>query len=134
VTIDASARGSRYRRRPAPRRRAVAGPLGPRRDGPRRPAARRGTGFLVDADGYILTNHHVVDGAERIIVRLSDSRSLRARLVGSDPDTDIALVKIDSPTRVALRPLGDSDTLRVGSGWWPSATRWPTSTRSPWAS
>jgi serine protease Do len=53
-------------------------------------------------------------GAERIIVRLSDSRSLRARLVGSDPDTDIALIKIDSPTALPYAPLGNSDTLRVG--------------------
>jgi serine protease Do len=114
VTIDASARGSRYRRTGG-----LADPpsdpldrSGERdRDGPRRGA---GTGFLVDADGYILTNHHVVDGAERIVVRLSDRRSLRARLVGSDPETDIALVKIDAPTPLPFAPLGDSDRLRVG--------------------
>jgi serine protease Do len=116
VTIDASARGtpppSRARRpRPSRRRTRWARNGDRERDGPRRGA---GTGFLVDAEGYILTNHHVVDGAERIIVRLSDSRSLRARLVGSDPDTDIALVKIDSPTALPFARLGDSDTLRVG--------------------
>src|SRR5262245_42191472 len=116
VTIDASARGTRYRRpgggtAPDPTQDGL-GRGGERdRDGPRRGA---GTRFLVDAAGFILTNHHVVDGAERIIVRLSDSRSLRARLVGSDPDTDIALIKIDSPTPLPYAPLGDSDTLRVG--------------------
>jgi len=116
VTIDASARGSRYRRQgstPAPE--TPQDPLGRGnerdRDGPRRGA---GTGFLVDAAGHILTNHHVVDGAERIIVRLSDGRSLRARTVGSDPDTDIALIKIDSPTALPYATLGNSDSLRVG--------------------
>ena len=116
VTIDASARGLRYRRPGAtPSPEPSQDPLGRNgereRDGPRRGA---GTGFLVDAEGYILTNHHVVDGAERILVRLSDSRSLRARLVGSDPDTDIALIKIDSPTALPFARLGNSDTLRVG--------------------
>jgi serine protease Do len=116
VTIDASARGLRYRRpgasgTPEPSQDPLGRNTDRDRDGPRRGA---GTGFLVDAQGYILTNHHVVDGAERIIVRLSDSRSLRARLVGSDPDTDIALIKIDSPTALPFATLGDSDTLRVG--------------------
>jgi serine protease Do len=116
VTIDASARGSRYRRlgsggTPDPSQDGL-GRGGERdRDGPRRGA---GTGFLVDAGGHILTNHHVVDGAERIIVRLSDGRSLRARIVGSDPDTDIALIKIDSATALPFATLGDSDSLRVG--------------------
>ena len=116
VTIDASARGSRYRRQssgPAPEPAPEPPGRGTERDrdGPRRGA---GTGFLVDASGLILTNHHVVDGAERIIVRLSDGRALRARTVGSDPDTDIALIKIDSPTPLPYATLGNSDTLRVG--------------------
>src|SRR5207237_10490253 len=79
----------------------------PRRDGdvPRRGA---GSGFIVDADGSIVTNNHVIDHAERIIVKLKDGRSVRARVIGSDPDTDIALIKIDGQTGLPGGPLGDS--------------------------
>jgi len=81
------------------------------RQGPRRGA---GTGFIIDPDGYILTNHHVIEGADRIAVRLADGRTLRAERVGSDPDTDIALIKVSSPKPLPAAALGDSDTLRVG--------------------
>jgi serine protease Do len=81
------------------------------RQGPRRGA---GTGFVIDPDGYILTNHHVIEGAERIAVRLADGRTLRAEKVGSDPDTDIALIKVESPRPLPAAALGDSDSLRVG--------------------
>ena len=73
-----------------------------------------GTGFIIDADGSILTNHHVIDRADRITVKLSDGRSLRARVLGSDRDTDIALIKIDGQTRLPVAPLGDSSVLRMG--------------------
>ena len=81
------------------------------RQGPRRGA---GTGFIIDADGFILTNHHVIEGADRIAVRLADGRTLRAERIGSDPDTDIALIKVSSPRPLPHAVLGDSDTLRVG--------------------
>ena len=73
-----------------------------------------GTGFIIDADGSILTNHHVIYRADRIIVRLSDGRSLKARVIGSDQATDIALIKIDGQTGLPVAPLGDSSALRMG--------------------
>ena len=73
-----------------------------------------GTGFIIDADGSILTNHHVIDRADRITVRLSDGRSLRARVIGSDQDTDIALIKIDGQPNLPVATLGDSSALRMG--------------------
>jgi serine protease Do len=117
VNIDASVRdGWRGRRRsavPAPDDGTdlFGRPLPRDREQPRRGA---GTGFFIDRDGYILTNHHVIDGADRIMVRLTDGRTLRAERVGSDPDTDIALIKVDSPQPFTFATLGDSDTLRVG--------------------
>jgi serine protease Do len=116
VNIDATVPGAAR-----PRRRTLPLPDSPElferqpppseRDGPRRGA---GTGFLIDGAGHILTNHHVIADADRIMVRLMDGRSLRAERVGSDPDTDIALIKVTSPQPLPHAALGDSDTLRVG--------------------
>jgi Do/DeqQ family serine protease len=79
-----------------------------------RPRMSAGSGVIVDADkGYILTNHHVVDGASEIAVTLKDRRRFTAELVGSDKATDIALLRIDAPNLTALR-LGDPSRLRVG--------------------
>ncbi len=84
---------------------------GPRGDAPRRGA---GSGFIIDADGSILTNHHVIEGAEKITVKLSDGRTLRARVIGTDPDSDIALIKVDDQHGLPVAPLGDSSSLRMG--------------------
>ncbi len=74
-----------------------------------------GSGFLLDTTGVVLTNNHVVAGADEVVVRLSDDRQLAARVLGSDPATDVAVVKIDKPP-ASLAPvtLGDSDRVRVG--------------------
>jgi S1-C subfamily serine protease len=68
----------------------------------------------VQADGHILTNAHVVSGADRITVTLHDRRSVPARLVGADPTTDVAVIKIDDAGDLPLLPFGDSDEVRVG--------------------
>jgi serine protease Do len=72
-----------------------------------------GSGVIVNADGYILTNHHVVDGALEIKVELTDNRTFTAKLVGSDPPSDLAVLKIDVKNLPTLS-LGDSDKVRVG--------------------
>lgn len=77
------------------------------------PRRGEGSGFIVDSDGYILTNHHLVPGPARVRVRLADKRELAARRVGSDPSTDLALLKVEERGLPAV-PLGDSDGLRVG--------------------
>lgn len=81
---------------------------------PERKAMSAGSGVIVDADnGYVLTNHHVANGADRITVTLKDQRRLEAKLIGGDAATDIALLKVDARNLTKL-PLGDSDQLKVG--------------------
>jgi len=73
-----------------------------------------GSGFIINEYGYILTNAHVVENAQRIVVKLQDDRMFRARVIGRDAKTDIALIKIDAAGHLPMAPLGDSDGLRVG--------------------
>jgi serine protease Do len=77
-----------------------------------RPVRGLGSGFVIDPAGYIVTNHHVVDSAKAVEVTLSDGRTLPAKLVGSDPETDIALIKVEATGLPAI-PLGSSSALRV---------------------
>ncbi len=72
-----------------------------------------GSGFVIASDGYVMTNHHVVDGADEIYVTLADKREFRGKLIGSDRRTDVALVKIEV-TDLPRLPVGDSRKLRVG--------------------
>jgi serine protease Do len=71
-----------------------------------------GSGFIIDADGYIVTNHHVVDGSKTIEVQLADGRTLQPKVIGSDPETDVALLKIEA-TGLPVIPLGSSSALKV---------------------
>jgi Do/DeqQ family serine protease len=81
------------------------------------PRSRRqrglGSGVIVTPDGYVLTNHHVIDGAEEITVELAAGRTIRAKVVGSDPPTDLAVLKVDESDLPVLT-LGDSDKVRIG--------------------
>ena len=105
VNIDATSKTSRERRR--------GDDLDPGREfeGPRQGS---GSGFLIDREGYILTNHHVIAGAERITVTMADGRAFRGQVVGSDPAIDVALLKVPADGRLPEAALGNSDSLRVG--------------------
>ena len=72
-----------------------------------------GSGFIVTGDGYVLTNNHVIDGADRVTVGLPDRREFKAKVIGRDPQTDVAVLKIDGKNLPTV-PLGDDNTARVG--------------------
>lgn len=83
-------------------------------DPPQRERASLGSGVIVDKRGYILTNNHVIEQADEIEVRLSDRRKFTAKVVGKDPKTDLAVVKIDAPADLPVAKLGDSTKIRIG--------------------
>jgi serine protease Do len=87
----------------------------PRGGGQGRPRIEQGsgTGFIVSRDGYIITNNHVVEGADRVRVRLPDNRQFEAQVVGTDPSTDIAVIKV-AASNLPVTVLGNSDVARIG--------------------
>lgn len=82
-------------------------------DRPRRSSAL-GSGFVISEDGFIVTNNHVIEGADEILIEFFEGFELPATLVGTDPNTDIALLKVESETPLKFVTFGDSDTARVG--------------------
>jgi len=124
VNIDAAARGGRNVRRP----RAPDDPSDPQSPQPApqapppggfpqdydMPRQGSGSGFVIDRDGFILTNFHVIEDADRITVTLADGRTLRAEVVGTDPAIDVALIRVAGASNLPEAPLGNSDELRVG--------------------
>lgn len=85
-------------------------PNQPRQQQPRR---SQGSGFIISSDGYVVTNHHVIAGASNVRVRLDDQRSFAAEIVGTDEQSDLALLKVEA-TNLPYLSFGDSDALRVG--------------------
>ncbi len=110
VNIEAAPRVSSARD-PRSRRGPFDGPFGRDPDAPR-PGA--GSGFIIDRSGLILTNFHVIDGADRITITLADGRTFLGDVLGADPDIDVALLRIDGGGGLPAAPLGNSDDLRVG--------------------
>jgi serine protease Do len=98
---------------PMPGPRQQPAPRGPRGGDEREVPRGVGSGFIISADGYIMTNHHVVDGADEIYVTLPDKREFKGKVIGSDERTDVAIVKIDAANLPALR-IGDVGKLKVG--------------------
>lgn len=86
---------------------------GPNGGAPRANPQSLGSGFIISDDGYVLTNHHVVDGADKVMVRLNDRRELEAEVIGSDQRSDVALLKIEASDLPTLE-VGSSEALEVG--------------------
>ena len=84
--------------------------------GPPRRIQSLGSGFVIDATGYIVTNNHVIDGADEITANFNDGSKLKAKLIGRDKKTDLALLKVEPPKPLKAVKFGDSDKARVGDG------------------
>ncbi|APY00671.1 Do/DeqQ family serine protease [Lacinutrix venerupis] len=81
---------------------------------PQRKQLGTGSGVIISPDGYIITNNHVIDSSEKLSVTLNDNRTLEATIVGTDPKTDIALLKVESDEALPYTTFGDSDTAKIG--------------------
>lgn len=92
--------------------------MAPQQQQPHRTVEARGSGFIISNDGYIVTNNHVVNGATKVSVTLDDGTTLPAKIIGRDPKTDVALLKIKPNGKLPFIELGDSDNVQPASGWW----------------
>lgn len=98
-----------------------------RRSQPRAPQQASGSGVIISDDGYIVTNNHVVEDADKIEVQLTDKRTFEAKVIGRDPNTDLALLKV-SATKLPIVKLGNSDDVQIGE--WVLAVGYPLSLQS----
>ena len=91
---------------------------GPEGEGGPRPPSRRGSalgsGFVISPDGFIVTNNHVIENADEIMIEFWSGKELQAEVIGTDPNTDIALLKVESDDPLPYVPFGDSDVMRTG--------------------
>jgi serine protease Do len=81
---------------------------------PKRRSQGQGSGFIISADGYIMTNNHVVGGADKVTVQLLDGREFTAKIIGTDPPSDVAIIKIEADEQLPFLKLGNSEQLEVG--------------------
>ncbi len=95
-------------------RRFIPQPRPGQQQGPRQESRSLGSGFIISKDGFILTNEHVVDGADEITVKLTDKREYKAKVIGSDKRTDIALIKIEPTAPLPTVKFGDPNKMKVG--------------------
>jgi len=93
--------------------RGIPTPRGPAPHG-QGPRAGAGSGFIIDQNGLIVTNHHVIQGADEVTVTMNDGRELKADVMGADPDTDLALLKVETDAPLPVARFADSDGVRVG--------------------
>ncbi len=100
------------------------------RGGSRRsePVVGYGSGVIISNDGYIMTNNHVVEGGDELSVTLNDNRTFKAKLIGSDPSSDIALIKVEAKDLPTI-PFGNSENLRLGE--WVLAVGTPSTSPAP---
>jgi serine protease Do len=98
-----------------------------RRGQPRQPQQASGSGVIISPDGYIVTNNHVVEDADKIEVQLTDKRTFEAKVIGKDPNTDLALIKVNG-TGLPIVKLGNSDNVQIGE--WVLAVGYPLSLQS----
>ncbi len=99
---------------PEPFRRFFEGPGNGAPNSPPQRGRSQGSGFVIDADGYIVTNNHVVGDGDKITVTFHDGKTLDAKLVGRDPDTDLAVLKVETKSQLSFVPFASDDNLRVG--------------------
>jgi serine protease Do len=115
--VGITARGMAPPRQAMPDGMPLPEPFGgrPGQDAPQREVVAGGSGFMISEDGYIVTNNHVIEGASEIEVVLTDGATREAILVGTDPATDIAVLKIDDASDIVVAPWGDSDAMEPGA-------------------